>query len=414
MKKLYLLLTFFLFFISIHSQNQEWIYYTLNQAVYNIAIEEDFIWIPSHNGLIRINRTTWESYTYKTNNSGLPSNSINYVAIDNTNNKWIGHPTQGLTKFDGLNWTNYNTTNSGIPDNWVSYMAFDDSDNIWFASNGLTKFDGSNWVNYNSSNSGLPDNWIYSLAIDSNNNKWVGTYDYGVTKFDGSDWIVYDTNNSGLPNNWVYTIAFEDSNLTWLGTFAGGLTKFDGVSWNIFNTFNSGLPHDSVLCLAIDYNGNKWIGTDGGLVKFNDNDWTLLNTSNSGLPNDQVFAIIIDEYGNKIIGTFTGLVFYNEGGVVNVDKDMDISIPGEYMLSQNYPNPFNPSTIISYQLPEDSQVQIKIYDIMGREIIELVNEYKRAGYYKINFNAVSLSTGIYLYKINAGKFSNTRKMLLVK
>ena len=414
MKKLYLLLTFFLFFISIHSQNQEWIYYTLNQAVYNIAIEEDFIWIPSHNGLIRINRTTWESYTYKTNNSGLPSNSVNYVAIDNTNNKWIGHPTQGLTKFDGLNWTNYNTTNSGIPDNWVSYIAFDDSDNIWFASNGLTKFDGSNWVNYNSSNSGLPDNWIYSLAIDSNNNKWVGTYDYGVTKFDGSDWIVYDINNSGLPNNWVYTIAFEDSNLTWLGTFAGGLTKFDGVSWNIFNAFNSGLPHDSVLCLAIDYNGNKWIGTDGGLVKFNDNDWTVLNTSNSGLPNDQVFAIIIDEYGNKIIGTFTGLVFYNEGGVVNVDKDMDISIPDEYMLSQNYPNPFNPSTIISYQLPEDSQVQIKIYDIMGREIIELVNEYKRAGYYKINFNAVSLSTGIYLYKINAGKFSNTRKMLLVK
>lgn len=83
-------------------------------------------------------------------------------------------------------------------------------------------------------------------------------------------------------------------------------------------------------------------------------------------------------------------------------------------MSQNYPNPFNPSTNISYDIPKDVFVTIKIYDISGREIKTLVNEYIRAGRYIIGFNASGLSSGIYFCKIIAGNYIETKRMVLIK
>ncbi len=90
------------------------------------------------------------------------------------------------------------------------------------------------------------------------------------------------------------------------------------------------------------------------------------------------------------------------------------SLPKQFSLEQNYPNPFNPSTVISYQLSAVSQVELKVFDILGREVKTLVNEIQSAGNYKINFNASNLSSGIYLYKIKTEKFIQTKKMILVK
>ena len=98
----------------------------------------------------------------------------------------------------------------------------------------------------------------------------------------------------------------------------------------------------------------------------------------------------------------------------NLNSDVIIGTPDRFSLSQNYPNPFNPSTIINYDLPFDSKVSIKIFDMSGREVASLVNEFKTAGYYSANFNASSLSSGVYFYTINADNFTATKKMLLVK
>lgn len=89
-------------------------------------------------------------------------------------------------------------------------------------------------------------------------------------------------------------------------------------------------------------------------------------------------------------------------------------LPTEYQLNQNYPNPFNPTTVISYQLPENGFVTLKIYDVLGKEITTLVNEYKEAGYYEASFDASSLSSGVYFYKLQAGNFVTTKKMLLAR
>ena len=92
----------------------------------------------------------------------------------------------------------------------------------------------------------------------------------------------------------------------------------------------------------------------------------------------------------------------------------DNKIPENYELSQNYPNPFNPVTSIKYSIPKDGLVAITIYDITGKEMRKLVNEVKKAGYYNISFNASTLSSGIYFYRITSGDFVQTKKMVLIK
>ncbi len=98
----------------------------------------------------------------------------------------------------------------------------------------------------------------------------------------------------------------------------------------------------------------------------------------------------------------------------NLSNEVIIGIPGEFELSQNYPNPFNPSTKISFALPNDGNVSLKIYDMSGKEAMTLVNEVKTAGYYSVSFNASSLSSGIYFYTLSADNFTATKKMMLVK
>ena len=94
--------------------------------------------------------------------------------------------------------------------------------------------------------------------------------------------------------------------------------------------------------------------------------------------------------------------------------DVIVGVPSKFDLSQNYPNPFNPSTKINFDMPKDGLVSLKIYDLLGREVTTLVNEARTAGYYTVEFNATSLTSGIYFYRINAGEFSSVKKMLILK
>ena len=91
-----------------------------------------------------------------------------------------------------------------------------------------------------------------------------------------------------------------------------------------------------------------------------------------------------------------------------------VNVPDKFSLNQNYPNPFNPSTTIEFQLPKESFVTLKVYNILGKEVASLVNEQKPAGVHKINFDASGLTSGLYIYKISTGSLEQTRKMLLLK
>lgn len=100
-------------------------------------------------------------------------------------------------------------------------------------------------------------------------------------------------------------------------------------------------------------------------------------------------------------------------GIVLDNSDKG-NIVTSYSLDQNYPNPFNPATTISYSIPEESQISLKVYDVMGREVSELVSGRQLAGAYNVEFDASSLSSGTYFYKLTAGNFVSVKKMILLK
>lgn len=102
------------------------------------------------------------------------------------------------------------------------------------------------------------------------------------------------------------------------------------------------------------------------------------------------------------------------GEILTEIKEADIQSPKEYKLSQNYPNPFNPTTKITYQIPNTGFVTLKVYDILGRELVTLINEEKPAGNYEVTFNGQDLPSGIYFYKLQAGDYSSAKKMILMK
>ena len=112
-------------------------------------------------------------------------------------------------------------------------------------------------------------------------------------------------------------------------------------------------------------------------------------------------------------GTKFGLMKMRDSIVVDVENEQD-NIPSDYYLFQNYPNPFNPNTIIDYLVKESGLVKLKVYDILGCEVATLVSETKHSGYHSVEFNALNLPSGVYIYTLQVNGYSSSKKMLLLK
>jgi hypothetical protein len=110
----------------------------------------------------------------------------------------------------------------------------------------------------------------------------------------------------------------------------------------------------------------------------------------------------------------TSVLLDPDGWILKVIFSDSEFLPSDYLLEQNYPNPFNPTTTIEYQIPSQSYVTLKIFDLLGREVATLVSEKKDAGSYRVQFNGSGLSSGVYLCQMTAGGFAQTHKMLLLK
>ncbi len=134
----------------------------------------------------------------------------------------------------------------------------------------------------------------------------------------------------------------------------------------------------------------------------------------------RVFDIVADSKGKLHVvwvekGREPRGIYYMTSNIATSSApEVVLGKPQSFQLFQNYPNPFNPTTVISYQLPVPSAVLLKVYDLMGREVATLVNQWQAAGRYDVPFNAANLSSGVYFYRLSAGTFSETKKMMLVK
>ncbi len=223
------------------------------------------------------------------------------------------------------------------------------------------------------------------------------------------------------PSNSTFdaSLCFLDNSIGWAACtssciFIGGFvskTEDAGESWeeqlNIGRNFADVYFANYDKGWAIDGN-SIWFTGDGG------GNWNT--QSYESIPSWYVWHSIYfsDENSGWIVCDSGAILNTTTGGIVSVEEEVIYEIPTNYILNQNYPNPFNPSTRIKYSVPQSSNVIIKVFDILGNEIEALVNEEKSTGTYELTWYATNLPSGVYFYRLRAGSFVETKKMILMK
>ncbi len=243
--------------------------------------------------------------------------------------------------------------------------------------------------------------------------------------FDTEDWVeLYNNSGSSAPlNNWKLT----DSDSTNIFQFPDNL-MIEKDKYLV-------VCHDTLKFKQLFPAVNNYIGNmdfkfnnDGDEVKlYNDNDiidyvkyehaypWPI-----ESIGNGATIELIQPYFDNNKPDNWAASQNYGTPGSINsaiisnIKEKQTSKNPGDFFLSQNYPNPFNPSTIITYAIPNDGKVTLKVYDILGRVVKTLVSSLKAAGTYNIEFKADHLSSGVYFYSLRTGDFIKTHKMILYK
>lgn len=241
---------------------------------------------------------------------------------------------------------------------------------------------------------------------------------------------VWSERSAGLDSNvkvWGVRPHPADSSIAYayMSGFSAGKKIYKtinkGINWVNISGNLPNIPMADVIPHPTDHN-ILYAGTEFGCYKTM-NGGAHWFRWNSGMPDANIITefVAIDSTAHNgryyiVAGTYGRSMWIREisgedpVGISNTSNESPI----RYSLYQNYPNPFNPATQISFDLPKNDFVTLKVYDITGREIVQLVNSNLKAGVHKVNFNAVTLSSGIYFYRISAGNFTDTRKMVLIK
>ena len=184
----------------------------------------------------------------------------------------------------------------------------------------------------------------------------------------------------------------------------------DGTSQAVINIIPKN-NSDTLLASGLEILlSNTGEGTLSGVTDLGDGTYLAVITSPSSIGKDTISATVIS--GTDTVNLFQKVV------VVYITptsvQPFDSPNPEIFYLFQNYPQPFNPGTTIKYQIPELSFVSLKVFDLLGNEIATLVNEKKQPGIFEVSFNADGLASGVYIYKLTAGNFTSSKKLILLK
>ncbi len=166
-----------------------------------------------------------------------------------------------------------------------------------------------------------------------------------------------------------------------------------------------------VYCFAVS-GTNLFAGTGDGVFLSTDNgtSWTQAST---GLTSTLVSALAVSGT-NLFAGTDGGVWRRPLSEMITSVEGLPTDLPTHFSLKQNYPNPFNPSTTISYDLPRKSQVRLAVFNALGQQVASLVDGEQQAGYYDVRFFGSGLASGAYFYRLQAGNFVETKRLLLLK
>jgi len=322
--------------------------------------------------------------------------------------------------------------------------------------------DGSMWME---ANNGISNRYVWKLQIKGDN-VFAGMDNGGGVYLSTNQGAMWQPVNSGLTDSIIQSFTVYGENI-FVGTHTGGvfLSTNNGTNWEAINT---GLTNLDIKSLAVDetyiYAGaaGSGVGENGvwrralseiniipipvELSSFTAStskysvtlNWTTATELNNlGF---EIQRLSIEDVWEKIVfvdgyGTTTEIHNYSyvdanltpakylyrlkqidfDGQYEYSDEiEVEVNGPLTFALGQNYPNPFNPATKITYTLPQKNYVALKIYDVLGKEVATLVNEEKPTGIYEVEFNAAKLPSGIYFYRIQAGNFVETKKMVVMK
>ncbi len=356
-------------------------------AVSGISRSTDFgiTWQPVNNGLAN----------YDTKTIVIKEDGTIFCGADGGNNN--PPPKVFRSTDNGNSWVKADTSLYGYP---INAMTVDADGNIYAGDyNGVYKStnNGSLWTNIGGPGGavGLAFNsvgdfflangaGIYrKLSSDSIWTQVATGYYYGYSLYVGS-------------NDYIYATEYRSTD--------------NGETWTHMNSVGA-----SPFTYAENSSGHLFAGHIGvnRSTDYGDN-WIQVN---DGLTFTEILSLAVDSDGYLYAGTNGRSVFKTVNSTTTDVEEIKFE-PTTFYLEQNYPNPFNPSTKISWQSPVGSWQTIKVYDVLGNEIVTLVDEYKPAGQYEVEFNPASniqhLASGIYFYQLKSENYIETKKMILIK
>jgi photosystem II stability/assembly factor-like uncharacterized protein len=352
----------------------------------------------------------------KTNNGGETwitqiSNTLNELKSVMFYDQLIGWCSGDMGKvyktFDGgATWTQYSAgTSSRLNSIYFSNV----SDGWACGENGIIVHSSDGGQSWSSVNSGQ---WAALTSIKFTNGVGRVTMMGGVilvTIDGGSTWNVENLNTASTVNS-VWFNSVSDG----IAVGNEGIKSLNnGTSWTTVHAFNN---KNIMSIFMIDPDTGWCAGQFGSIYNTVDGGENWIQQV-SGTTQDINSISFVNSNLGWVCGNNGTILKTTNGGITSIDKN-DNNVLSEFNLEQNYPNPFNPSTSIEYRVGSSEYVTLKVYDILGNEIATLVNEYKPAGEYEIEFNTSSIkhhtSSGVYFYQLKAMAYLETKKMLLIK
>lgn len=233
-----------------------------------------------------------------------------------------------------------------------------------------------------------------SPIIDGNGVLYVGSLDarfYAINTSNGS--IIWQFQTSGPIRS---TAALSSSRVIYIGNDAGQFYALDSLGSVKWWYQDSAVIRSPILY----HQGTAYVGTEAGRILAFFDDQTLISNFKISVVTSPMWETF---QGNNA-----------RTGVLRAQTDNLSTLPEKYSLLQNYPNPFNPTTIIRYEIPQQSYLTLKIYNVLGQEVSTLLNEMKQPGRYEVQLNAEGLASGMYFYRLQAGNFIETKKLVLLR
>ncbi|MBI5022129.1 MAG: T9SS type A sorting domain-containing protein [Ignavibacteriales bacterium] len=271
-------------------------------------------------------------------------------------------------------------------------------------------FIGTNFGIYTSSDNGISwiENNLFNMPIlfmaKGNNNSLFAVTDKGALHSSSDDGITW--NYTGLTREDIQTIETNKAGDIFLGVYGNVLRSTNGGA----NWTSSYVGNSYVYSIAFNEAQDVFAGTYNGIYQSRNGglNWTFIGL-NSGIVLDMIF----DSQQNIIAGLYQNAVYRSEQPLLDV-RVVSNEIPLSTKLFSNYPNPFNPATNIQFSIANSQLTILKVFDMLGREVATLVNEMKQPGVYSVTWDASQYSSGIYYYRLQAGNFVETKKLILMK